>query len=381
MLQCVQQLPKLSVLALAGWDHEDDGATATDLSPISNLQHLRHLCLELSYQSSAVAAAALAPAGLTALDLEVMPDWKEWGDAPREVCLSRRSQLQCFRGASLHMRPSSLSAATGLRELRLSSPYSLDGSAWFGGEPRELLDLLQHLSSLRHLELARCKLDYSETYPDGYQCFSALTASTQHTALILEEEDARLLPKASFRHMFPAGRVLPHLEVLCPCRTRCFVPEDDGGDEEPAQAHDGGDEEHAQAHEGGDEEHTEAHDGGDEEHAETHHNLEPEPPWCVEGDEVSQIAASCPALQQLALVDVTAQWFDWEPLLHAAAQLPPAVTSIEGMEIWRRSAFDGQWRLVLGLCMWVEGWGLNDLMIFPRRFLVGWSCSNGCDAG
>lgn len=345
-LQCVQQLPELSALVLAGWDQALLGATATDLSPISNLQHLRHLRLELSYQSSAAAAAALPPGGLTARDLEVTPDWEEWEDpdedALREVCLSRLNQLQCFRGASLHMRPSTLRAATGLRELRLFSPYSLDGSAWFGGEPRELLDLLQHLSSLRHLELSRCKLDFCETYPGGYQCFSALTAPTQLTALILEEEDARLLPNAAFPRMFPAERVLPHLEVLCLRRTRSLVPEDDGdGDEEPADAHDGGDEEPA-----------EAHDGGDEEHAEAHHNLAPEPP-CVEGEDVARIAASCPALQQLALVGVTAQWFNWEPLLHACAQLPPAVTFIEGMEIWRRYAW-GQWGLGLGLSVWVE---------------------------
>jgi hypothetical protein len=179
-------------------------------------------------------------------------------------------------------------------------------------EPLELLIVLQHLTLLQHLELTQCQLYYSDTYPDGFQPFSGLTASSHLTALILEEENSSLLPIEAFPYMFPAGRVLPHLEVLCLRRTRCFVP---------------------------------YYDGDTDEHADLYYDdLEPEQPF-VEAEELELIAASCPALRQLALVDDAADqsFLNCQPLMQAAAQLPPAVTEIEGLGGWQRGSQDGHW--------------------------------------
>ena len=47
----------------------------------------------------------------------------------------------------------------------------------------------------------------------SYKCFSTLTASTQLTALILEDHE-ELLPQEALHHMFPFGHVLPDLKVI-----------------------------------------------------------------------------------------------------------------------------------------------------------------------
>jgi hypothetical protein len=66
--------------------------------------------------------------------------------------------------------------------------------------PKALLSALQHLTQLRHLSLFGCA--FCSTQPqqqgDTYQCFSALTASTQLTALMLSEYRAQLVPQAAF---------------------------------------------------------------------------------------------------------------------------------------------------------------------------------------
>jgi hypothetical protein len=48
---------------------------------------------------------------------------------------------------------------------------------------------------------------------ENYQCFAALTASTQLTALDLLVIYAMPVPQEAFGYMFPSGRVLPNLKV------------------------------------------------------------------------------------------------------------------------------------------------------------------------
>ena len=161
-------------------------------------------------------------------------------------------------------------------DLRLSSDTPVEESM-----PRELLAALQHLTQLRHLQLSDTSLHWvrAQQQQDGsYQCFSVLTASTQLTALVLEEWVNMPVPQAAFAHMFCPGRVLPHLKML---------------------------------------------------------RLVGHPHWpCVGATQVAMIAASCPALQQLTLQSVTRRKrFDAGCL----AQLPAGVTRVEGLD-WNRSS-------------------------------------------
>ena len=193
--QELQLLPKLSVLELGG------RLTAADVTPLSSLQHLQRLGVSLFSNSAAAAVAAAAPPGLTALDLDLGSTIMGFGDhsAPSEVHLSALSQLQCFRGAGVRMQPSTLAAKTGLQELHLHWPKTSDRLHWIS---RELLSALQPLTQLRHLELKECWLNRVEPQPEqqgyGYQCFSALTASTQLTALILAESAVPPVPHVQF---------------------------------------------------------------------------------------------------------------------------------------------------------------------------------------
>jgi hypothetical protein len=116
---------------------------------------------------------------------------------------------------------------------------------------------------------------------DGCQCFSALTASTQLTALIVATHSGEPVPKGAFIHMFPAGRVLPNLKVLHVKRFATYA----GDTRMP----------------------------------------------CVAAPQVAMIAASCPALQELKLQHVTPKGFD----VSCLAQLR-GVTSVEGLTWSRR---------------------------------------------
>jgi hypothetical protein len=111
----------------------------------------------------------------------------------------------------------------------------------------------------------------------SYACFSALTASSQLTALILagSGNGNRPVPQEAFQHMFPPGQVLPQLKQLS---------------------------------------------------LHGHPGLP-----CVEAAQVAMIAASCPALQKLTLQFVTPVGFD----VSCLAQLPPSVTEVKGLG-WTR---------------------------------------------
>jgi hypothetical protein len=148
--------------------------------------------------------------------------------------------------------------------------------------PRRLLSALQYLTQLQHLELTDCGLGRIQPQQQQaghavYPCFSALTASTQLTALVINAYQGMPVPKQAFAYIFPDKRVLPDLKVLS---LYCSWG-----------------------------------------------------PACVEAAQIARIAASCPALQELKLQDVTPWGFDTSCL----AQLPLGVTSVEGLG-WTRLA-------------------------------------------
>jgi hypothetical protein len=213
--QQLHLLPKLPKLQLRTCQ-----LTAEDITPLSSLQRLQHLHLDLSYGYE---------------ECEYDLEWALWGE---NVCV------------------------------------------------RELLAALQHLTQLQHLELFSCQLDAvkpglepGQPGEGGYQCFSALTASTQLTALIIETPWDTPVPEGAVTYMFPAGRVLPNFKVLhianplASCGT------------------------------------------------------------CVGEAQIAMIAASCPALQELKLQHVT-PWRGFD--VSCLEQLPPGVTSVEGLDWSRR---------------------------------------------
>jgi hypothetical protein len=279
MWQWLQQLPKLSSLRL-----EESLPLPASLTAVITLQHLQRFGMGAWGPNDIAAVAAVLPAGLTALDLDVYgtipcsPSQQVGGAVLPEVCLTRFSSLQRLGGEGLRMRPSNLACMTTLRELNLADPCNPDGSAC---SSRELLAALQHLNQLRGLRLLGCQLQAVKPQPqqqgDSYQCFSALTASTQLTALTLAELCDVPIPAAAFDHMFPTGRVLQSLRVL---RVEGAV-------------------------------------------------FYGEP--CVGEPQVARIAASCPALQELSLDRITGTAFDTSCLL----QLPRAVTRVQGV-YWTR---------------------------------------------
>jgi hypothetical protein len=280
--QKLQLLPKLSQLQLVDIDLE--ALTPPDIASISTLQSLQNLGVVLfASHCSAAAIAAAAPAGLTALSLKVKEPLAEAARvAVPEVCLARLRDLQSFSGEGVRMRPGTLASLTRLRDLRLIDPGIVSDSEEQGA--RELLAVLQHLTQLQHLQLSRCQLHSLEPQPqpqleqqqqqglDSLSCFSALTASTQLTALVLKQWNDAPVSQAAFDRIFPPGRVLPRLAILS-LTTYSFQ-------------------------------------------------------HCVEAAQIAKIAASCPALQELTLQGVTPRGFD----VSCLQQLPQSVKRVEGVD-------------------------------------------------
>ena len=254
------------------------------------LPQLQKLGLRFCNLTVQLASQLLSATTLTSLQWErVNLHKRDWTEElqPQEGAAILLQQLQLLPSlASLQLACSDMTAADiaplsnlhNLQRLTLDSPTK--------GSPtdvRALLAALQHLTQLQHLELRECQLHRAEALPgpqhEVHQCFSALTASTQLTALVLANRKYNVLPQAAFKHMFPAGRMLEELKALCL-------------DSDRQMSH-----------------------------------------FCVEAAQVAVIATSCPQLQQLRLVGVTGKGFDTGCLL----QLPPGVTRVEGLD-WVRPA-------------------------------------------
>ena len=106
--QQLQLLPKLSELQLVHGSLE-----TVDVAPVSNLQHLQHLCLQLQDHDNA------AFLGLQSDAVRFAPR----ADLSAELCLARLAGLHSFYGERVRMQPSMLRSLTELQVLRLQSPF------------------------------------------------------------------------------------------------------------------------------------------------------------------------------------------------------------------------------------------------------------------
>jgi hypothetical protein len=253
------------------------------------------LVLRSCYLTVQLASQLLSATALTALQWDRVQLHQEDWTAVHGLPVLWHQQLQLLPSlASLRLafRESMCVTAADiapLSNLQRLQRFTLDTPFAVGcdqSSPRALLSALQHLTQLQHLELSKCCLDKvqpalnQQQQPDAYQCFSALTASTQLTALVLAQDKWNaVIPRAAFSRMFPTGRVVQEIAVL---RLDCS-------------------------------------------RAANHQ--------CVEAAQVAMIAASCPALQKLKLQGVTPMYFDTRCLL----QLPASVTRVEGLG-WVRPA-------------------------------------------
>jgi hypothetical protein len=177
--------------------------------------------------------------------------------------LPQLSELTLHVGGLTAAEIAPLSNLQHLQRFELDNNWLVDDDSG----PRQLLAALQHLTQLRHLQLqgtaphmvSAQTEQQGASYQVSCQCFSALTASTQLTALILQNNRGMPTPQAAFNYLFPPGRILPHLKVL---------------------------------------------------------HLTGQP--CVQAAQVEMIVASCPALKEVMLEGVTYKGFD----ISCLAQLP-----------------------------------------------------------
>jgi hypothetical protein len=189
--------------------------------------------------------------------------------------LPKLSELHHYDGRLAAADIAPLSTLQHLQHLNVRRlDYRWEGFGPTESGPTPLLTALQHHTQLHHLELNTCTLYLSAPQGGSYQCFSALTASSQLTAqltALIIRGDYEPVPKAAFEQMFPARWTLPNLQVLRLSSEK--------------RKH------------------------------------------CVEAAHIAMIAASCPALQEFCLWGVTATGFD----VSCLSQLPPGVTTVPGV--------------------------------------------------
>lgn len=173
---------------------------------LQQLPRLQDLLLRRAACSEASFVAL--PASLTSLQVTCAyaqrPKLSK-GSAPG---LAKLSALQRLVLAGVHtVRPALLAALPSLRHLEDSSSLLASGADEAGWS------VLSRLTKLQHLGLQRAKTGQNpDTAPlltaaDG----AALTASTQLTFLDISSAAIR---EEDFKSMFPAGKLLPHLQQL-----------------------------------------------------------------------------------------------------------------------------------------------------------------------
>jgi hypothetical protein len=248
----LQQLSRLAVLELPGFP-----VSAAAMQQLGGMQGLQQVLLEEGNHMPMCQLQHL-PSSITHLEF----CGKMYGDELSPYSLP--NELLQLTGV-LHLKlneccipPTVLGAFTRLQSLNLELcallPVNDDDDD--EGDDRNaegtaaLLRALEQMTCLRDLELSSDGIDIDSTAP---QSFAALTASTQLTRLVLTPDDDAPLPKGAVQHMFSAGRQLPLLQHIS------FSP--DIEDQEEFESED----------------------------------------WCIDGADISRIAACCTGLQWLEL--------------------------------------------------------------------------------
>lgn len=204
----LQRLPRLSVLELP-----DTPLSDAAVQQLAAMQGLRQVGLA-HVQHMPVCDLQRMPNSITKLRLNNYHYGEEEPSLP--------PQLQQFT-ALLHLHlqncvlpPSLLGSVTQLQTLHLDmgtllpinpeDDFETEGTA-------ALLDVLPKLARLRELRLESVHLD---TTSIAAQRFSALTAPSHLTTLVVQAADGAgaPLPKGAIQHMFPAHRRRPQLQWL-----------------------------------------------------------------------------------------------------------------------------------------------------------------------
>jgi hypothetical protein len=248
-------------------------AAAATAAVLPQLQELKLCDCSLTLQLLSQLLSAPALTRLYWQSVELCISGRNWLSS-REVWSTLLQQLQQLPNiTTLQLHDVSCTAAdiAPLSNMQHLQHFSF-GVGQYNGVLRPgasaLLAALQHLTQLRHLQLQWCVLgSLGILGSSSLQCFSALTASTQLTALIVVDH-LWPIPKEAFKLIFPPGHVLPSLTVFRLSATwPCGYSS-------------------------------------------------------VEAAQIARIAASCPALQELTLRNVTPQGF----VNSCLPYLPPSVT-------------------------------------------------------
>jgi hypothetical protein len=178
------------------------------------------------------------------------------------------SRLQKLHLDRCTLLPTDSEGAGGLGDIGGFAQVDSKGTA-------ALLDALQQLTCLQHLQLNLDRLDTGTTPP---HVFAALTASSHLTGLFLEPKTRIPLPKGAIQHMFGAGKQLPLLRQLA------IANHDDS----------------------------------------SYFNGWPDDQWTIDGQDLYVIASACPALQ---LLDITLS-VKPDAELDGLLQLPQSCTSL-----------------------------------------------------
>jgi hypothetical protein len=266
----LQQLPRLSFLEIPGFPLTD--AAMQQMGKMQDLQdvHMLHGSRIL------IAVLSLLPSSVAKLQLQggIFSDAAATPNLPPQ--LQQLTALLHLQLCNCEFPPGVLGSVMQLQHLRLAHCNLLPAAVLDELDELEaegtaaLLNVLPRLARLQHLELELQQLGTVSIAPER---FSALTASTHLTNLVVHPAHVTPLPLNAVKHMFPAGRHMPLLHTLH------ISPELELHDEELS---------------------------------------------CMDSDDLASICRSCPALHQLDISGAVQPGAD----LSVLAQLPDSCASL-----------------------------------------------------
>jgi hypothetical protein len=249
----LQACSRLRRLTLRYWERANECMPLSSLAVVSGLQQLQDLTLFLPNEVAGLPLPDL-PSGLTRLLLgPANPPWQL--RTTYSLLQQDLSQLRGLWLCNIGVDVSALSSMSKLYRLTMDRCVLLPEAATLSSRVSALLAVVGQLTRLRKLKLV---LDFEGEEEEGEEvpsaAFSALTASSQLQVLHIElslSTDMALPGPDVLQHMFPTGRQLGQLHTLVL------------GSVEPLSSQ-----------------------------------------WHVPAADLARIVASCPALQDLSLVDV-----------------------------------------------------------------------------